>query len=153
MGCSNTAAILLSALMFSLVHLNIFQLPVYFYGGVILAFVTLTTKSLLCAMIIHLLSNCFSLLFESQLLNLISQTDSIIFVLFIIATVFFIFLILAFQATERILYKQGINGEASPKNFIPKKKRKKSSLNYQVLLSPTLIACVVTFIIITILLN
>lgn len=154
MGCSNSVAVILSALLFSLVHLNIYQLPVFFFGGIILAFVTLTTNSLLCAVIIHLLNNCFSLLFESQLLTLISQTDSIIFVLFIIAIVFLIFLILAFQATERLYYNKGIKGEPSPKRIRSKKKKKTSAfkcdINTEALISPTLILSVIAFIIITI---
>ena len=157
MGCTNTVAILISSLLFSLVHLNIYQLPVFFFGGIILAFITLTTNSLFCAITVHLLNNTFSLLFESQLLNLISQTDSIIFVLFIIASVFLIFLILAFQAVERIYYKKGINGEPSPEKLKLRKRKKNSSgkfdINTEAIVSPALILCVIAFIIITILLK
>lgn len=152
MGCSNTTAIMLSALLFSLTHLNMYQLPVYFYAGIVLAFVAITTNSILCTVIIHFLSNCYSLLFESQLINLISQTDSVIFVLFVLSIVFLVFLILLLQATERIYYAKGIRGEPSPE-LKPRKKKKnvgfKYDINAQAWISPSMILCIVAFIIIT----
>ncbi|MBR5515900.1 MAG: CPBP family intramembrane metalloprotease [Clostridia bacterium] len=152
MGCKKYIAATISALLFSLVHLNIFQLPVFFFGGIIFAFVTLITDSLLCAMLIHFLNNCFSLLFESQLLNLISQTDSIIFVLFILTIVFLIFLILTLQSTERIFYLKGIRGEAAPLMKGQRRKKKSSGfkfdINAEALTSPVLILCIVVFVII-----
>ena len=143
-------SVLLSALLFAMLHFNLYQFPVYFYGGIILGLVTLITNSVLCAIIAHLLNNTFSLLFEPQLLRLISQTDSLVFVLFIIAIIFMVFLILGLRCAEKIYYIKGINGEVSPPRRRKKhKKGKKLSLNSEAALSPSLIVCVLAYIVIS----
>lgn len=142
-------AVFLSATLFAMLHFNICQFPVYFYGGLILGFVTLITNSLLCGIIVHLLNNTFSLLFEPQLLRLIAQTDSIVFVLFIIAIIFMVFLILALRCAEGIYYTKGIRGEDSPKiKRRRRKKDKKLSPSLEAVLSPSFIACILAYIVI-----
>lgn len=153
-GCSKSMAIALSSLLFAMIHFNIYQLPIYLYGGIILAYVTVVTDSVICSIIIHFLNNGFSLLFESRLLNIIAKTDSIIFIFFILMTVFLLFLILSMQATERIYYIKGIHGDPSPSHQNKKHRRKKASdkslsLNIEALISPSLLLCVIAFIIIT----
>ena len=143
--CSKLAAVLLSSGLFAMMHFNIYQLPVYFAGGVVLGYLTIITDSVFPAMIVHLLNNIFSLLFESQLLRLITQTDSVIFVLFILFIMFMIFLFLCLQITEDIYYKKGINGVSSPTVSKTKKTKGILSISVQALLSPTYIACVLLF--------
>lgn len=143
-------AVMLTAALFGMLHFNIYQFPVYFYGGIVLGFVTLITNSVLCAVIVHLLNNTFSLLFEPQLMRLISQTDSIVFVLFIVAIIFMVFLILALRCAEGIYYIKGINGEESPPGRKRRKKKdKKMTPDTEALLSPSFIACIIAYIIIT----
>ena len=150
MGAKPTTAVMLSAAMFAMLHFNLYQFPVYFYGGIVLGYVAIVTNSVLCAMIVHLLNNVFSLLFEPQLLRLISQTDSPVFVLFVLAIIFFVFLILFLGGAEKIYYKKGINGEDSP----PKRRKKRKntdgfSVDKECSLSPAFILCIVTYIVIT----
>ena len=150
MGTTPTVAVMISAALFGMLHFNMYQFPVYFFGGIVLGYVTVISGSVFCAMIVHLLNNVFSLLFEPQLLRLISQTDSPVFVLFILAIIFFIFLILSLQCVENIYYTKGIRGEKSPPQ--KRKKRKKSkglTPNTQAVLSPVFILCVISYIIIT----
>lgn len=150
MGTKSTTAVLLSATMFAMLHFNIYQFPVYFFGGIVLGFVALTTNSILSAMLVHLLNNAFSLLFEPQLLRLISQTDSMIFVLFVLGTIFLVFLVLAFQCGERIYYTKGINGDPSPiKKHKKLKKDNSFSIDLEASISPTFILCIVAYIVIT----
>ncbi|MBR4881039.1 MAG: CPBP family intramembrane metalloprotease [Clostridia bacterium] len=150
MGTKPVTAAILSAAMFAMLHFNLYQFPVYFYGGLILSFVALITNSVLCAMIVHLLNNVFSLLFEPQLLRLISQTDSPVFVLFVLGIIFFIFLAIFLGSAERIYYKKGIMGEDSPKRR--RKSRKNTellSIDKEAALSPSFILCIITYIVIT----
>ena len=141
---------MLSAAMFAMLHFNLYQFPVYFFGGIVLGYVAIITNSVLCAMIVHLLNNVFSLLFEPQLLRLISQTDSLVFVLFVLTIIFFVFLILFLGGAEKLYYKKGINGEDSPPRR-RKKKRKDNTLTVdkEAALSPAFILCIITYIVIT----
>ncbi|MBR6514442.1 MAG: CPBP family intramembrane metalloprotease [Clostridia bacterium] len=145
-----TTAVMLSAALFAMLHFNMYQFPVYFFGGIVLGYVTVITNSVFCAMIVHLLNNIFSLLFEPQLLRLISQTDSPVFVLFILAIIFFVFLILTLQCIEKIYYNKGIRGEmSSPKKRKKRKKDNKLGPDAQAALSPVFILCVISYIILT----
>lgn len=150
LGCGKLSSICITALLFSMLHFDIFQLPVFFFGGVVLAFVTFVTDSLVCAVAIHFMNNVFSLLFESRLLKMISQTDSVIFVLFVLAVVFLVFTVFTLQSTERTYYLKGIRGEPSPTQKRKKKKKsKKLSAGMEAFISPVFILCVIAFIIIT----
>ena len=57
---SRRGAIFVSALMFSLIHLNIFQLPYALFAGVALGFVTLLSGSIVPSVILHFLNNAIS---------------------------------------------------------------------------------------------
>ena len=59
-GKSPRVTVLVSALLFSLCHTNLFQIPYAFVGGVILCCVDLATGSILPSFIIHLLNNSIS---------------------------------------------------------------------------------------------
>ena len=150
MGTRPITAVMLSAALFAMLHFNLYQFPVYFYGGIVMGYVAYITNSVLCAMIVHLLNNVFSLLFEPQLLRLISQTDSPVFVLFVLTIIFFVFLIIFLGCAEKIYYKKGINGEESPPKR--RKKRKKDGMltpDKEAALSPVFILCIIAYIVIT----
>lgn len=150
MGTKPLTAVMLSAAMFAMLHFNLYQFPVYFFGGIVLGYVAVITNSVLCAMIVHLLNNVFSLLFEPQLLRLISQTDSPVFVLFVLTIIFLVFLILFLGSAEKVYYKKGINGEETPR--IKRKKRGKDkgfTPDKEASLSPVFILCIIAYIVIT----
>ncbi len=150
MGTKPKTAVILSSVMFAMLHFNLYQFPVYFFGGIVLGYVAFISNSVFCAMIVHLLNNIFSLLFEPQLLRLISQTDSPVFVLFILVIIFFIFLILFLQCVENIYYTKGIRGEHSaPQKRKKRKKANRFTPDTEALLSPVLLMCIITYIIIT----
>lgn len=89
----DTFAILISSLLFGLMHGNLVQIPFAFIGGVFFAFVTVKTNSMLPAMIIHFLNNLSSCLlqyiqdnFSDYVINLSSVlVFAIIFALGILA--------------------------------------------------------------------
>ncbi len=149
MGTKPVTAVMLSAAMFAMLHFNLYQFPVYFFGGIILGYVAIITNSVLCAMIVHLLNNVFSLLFEPQLLRLISQTDSLVFVLFVLTIIFLIFLIIFLQSAERLYYIKGINGDASPGKYKRRKKKQSFTVDKEASLSPAFILCIITYIVVT----
>lgn len=61
-------ALIISSVLFALMHCNIGQIPFAFIGGAIFGFVTVKTNSMLPAMIIHGLNNLISC-FMSELAN------------------------------------------------------------------------------------
>lgn len=89
-------AILMSALLFGLLHGNIIQIPFAFIIGIVFGFITIKTSSLLPAMITHFLVNCSSVIvsliyennfFDKNLCDIFySSFVFIIFILGIIST-------------------------------------------------------------------
>lgn len=57
---SRRGAILVSALLFSLVHLNLFQIPYALLAGVVFGFLTVASGSILPSMLLHLINNAVS---------------------------------------------------------------------------------------------
>ena len=152
-GCSNVAALMISSLLFAIMHFNLAQFPVYFFGGVVLGLVYMVTDSIIASILVHFLNNAFSMFFETSIFRLMSQSDSVIFVMFIFAVVFLTFLVLSLHEAERIIYDRGINGEQPPFP-VPKRKRKKDRTVFsdrllEALISPTFLLCVAAFFVIT----
>ncbi|MBQ3100195.1 MAG: CPBP family intramembrane metalloprotease [Clostridia bacterium] len=147
-GCSKTASVILSALLFAMLHFNMGQLPVYFFAGIVLSSVMIVTESLPATILVHFLNNAFSLFFETTLLRFISQADSAIFVMFFFAVLFLVFLILALHEAEHIVYDTGMNG-ADPMFGIPSKKHKThySALWLEAIISPTFLLCIAAFVV------
>ncbi len=58
-------AILVSALVFGLIHQNAAQIPFAFIVGIVLAFATIKTGSILTSVLIHFLNNALSLLIST----------------------------------------------------------------------------------------
>ena len=92
-ACNTFTAVGITSLLFAMMHMSLPQFPVFLFGGILLAYVTIVTDSVLCAITLHFLNNCFSLLFETKLLSLVAKTDSIIFIVFLTAVVFLVFLV------------------------------------------------------------
>ena len=152
-GCSTTASLLISSLLFAMLHFNIAQFPVYFFGGIVLGLVYIVTDSIIASMLVHFLNNAFSMFFESSVFRLMSQSDSTIFVMFIFAVVFLTFLVLSFHEAERILYDRGMTG-AESRFPVPKRKRKKdrsvfSDRLLEALISPAFLLCIAAYFVIT----
>ena len=60
---SRRAAVLVSALLFSLVHCNLFQIPYAFFAGIALAVIDIASDSILPSLIIHFLNNLLSVIY------------------------------------------------------------------------------------------
>lgn len=140
-------AIVMSGLMFSMLHFNLSQFVVYFFCGAVASYTVYITRSVLAGMLLHLLNNLYALFFESMLWNALKSPNSLIFFLFVITTLFIIFLVLSFSGAERILYLAGTNGDKSP----PEAEKQEGGIKllFEALLSPSFIACVVIFLIVT----
>ena len=59
---SPRAFMIVSPLLFALIHLNLFQIPYALFAGAALAFLTLATGSVLPAILLHLINNTLSVI-------------------------------------------------------------------------------------------
>lgn len=59
---SPRAVILVSPILFALIHLNLFQIPYALFAGGVLTFITISTGSVLPAMLLHLANNAMSVI-------------------------------------------------------------------------------------------
>lgn len=81
-------AILLGSLLFSLIHFDLPNLPVYFFAGVLLTLALYATDSLIATMLVHALYNLV-LLFGQRYLNaLYTFTGNVELFLFLVILVF-----------------------------------------------------------------
>ncbi len=140
-------AIIVSAVTFSMLHFNLNQFFIYLYCGIVVAYAVYVTGSLLAAVLLHLLNNVYAIFFESVLWDVIKAPNSIIFFLFVVATLFMVFLVLSFNSAENILYTAGIKGEKSP----PESKKREGGIKlvFETFLSPSFLACVIFFLAVT----
>ncbi len=83
-----TRAVLLSSLFFGMLHFNLANLPVYIFAGVILALTMYASRSLIGAMLAHLLYNIFGLFGQPYLNALYNLTSNASFFIFMIVSVF-----------------------------------------------------------------
>ena len=144
-GSGVGTAMLMSALMFAMLHFDLAQLPVYFYCGIVTAAAYYVTGSLVSAIIIHAVNNAVSMFFESNIFLLMGKSENTVFFVFMMTALFLIALIICFGSAEKIYYKMGIMGELT--RFL-KGKRFKNDKNgklSEALLSPSFILCVVIF--------
>ena len=146
-----STAIVMSGIMFSMLHFNINQFLVYFYCGIVASYAVYITQSLWAAILLHFINNIYAIFFESVLWDVIKSPNSLIFFLFVIMTLFIVFLVLSFNGAETILYYAGIKGEKSPEEAT--KKEGGAKLILEALISPSFLACVLLFLITTLFLN
>ena len=112
-------AIILSALCFALIHLNISQFFFAFVVGIIIGFVSVVSKNIWTAIIIHFTTNALSVYLDYAayngwvggdiLSNLTSTLSNYnVFTLFIVCAVFLIVLFIIFAYLIWVLYKYAI---------------------------------------------
>lgn len=76
-------AIIVSAVLFGLMHGNFQQIPFAFLVGLVLGFVTVKSCSIWIAIAIHAFNNGFSVMFEYFLANTQSIIQNVIFIIFL----------------------------------------------------------------------
>lgn len=92
-------AILMTAMLFGLMHMNFYQSPYAFLMGIVLAFVTVKTESLRCAVLIHMINNTISTVnemataFLPTLGEYISQGISVVYMAAIPASIILVIIL------------------------------------------------------------
>ena len=106
-------AILVSALLFALIHFDLANLPVYFYAGVLLALVLYATDSLPATMLLHATYNLCSLLGQRYVNAFYHFTGSVELFLFFLILVLLISLLFFCRECAK-LYRQRVEAEVRP---------------------------------------
>ncbi len=149
-GYGPVAGILISSLLFGMVHFDFVEFPAYVFNGIVLAGSVYMTKSLYAALILHICNNIFSIYGASYIWAICMQPSGILFTVLIFITVFLSALIIVFKEGDIIYYEYAYDRDYSGteyRNGWPEKRDGNFALAF---FSPTLIITVIVYIIITI---
>lgn len=144
-GESAAAGLILSALLFAMSHFYFAELLSYFFCGIVLAAVVYITKSLYAAILLHFANNLFSLYLAPYVWTVVLEPRGPLFTAFIVAIFFLLCLALAFREAEAAYYEYAYD----PVYAGPAVSPSKGSAFLVSLISPTLILCVLVFVIVT----
>ena len=149
-------AIIISSIMFALIHYNNSGFVIYFFSGLLLGLTAYVTRSVGAAMLLHIMYNIYGLFFESYLWGAISRNVNLILVVFIAAVVLLVSLMVCFFEAERMFNDYSVMGVPAPESYVNRdevenadeliaKRRKKSLLAF---ISPTLLAAVAIYMLV-----
>lgn len=109
-GISKTAGgftgIVVSALAFALIHLDVRYFAVYLSSGLILAVCAHVTNSVFPSIIIHTLNNIFSLYFSARLSFIAAERTGNIFIIIVLTFFVFLLLLVYLKGLETICVKK-----------------------------------------------
>lgn len=143
------ASVVITSACFALLHYSIALFPVYFFCGVVLAFIAVVTRSVLASMAAHTLTNLVTLWGDAPLRRLAQRPDNTFIFICITAAVFLLFAALTFGEAQRIYGNRGVLADPREKpRAVNKKERAKRAA--EAFSSPLLITFTALCIIITI---
>ncbi len=141
------AAILLTALLSSILDMSIVAFIPSVIGGILLGFSVYVTQSVFAPLIIHLFFNLYSLFFEEYIWAFIAKPENEIFFIFILITALLFCTVMMLSQAERVIYDKGISHEKLP-SYIDSRTGKRIRRGHRIteaLLSPAFLACFVLF--------
>lgn len=136
-------AILISAICFAMLHFSVSAFPVYLFAGILLGVATSVSRSIIPAILLHLLSNTLSVFASDQFLKIIMQKNGAFFVGFLLTVLFGFALFLLLYSIEHLFLKYASD---PPEQSLPAKSRNHAA---QVFLSPTFLVLIAVFLVIT----
>ncbi len=95
------AAVFMSSLTFAMLHFNFARLAVYIFCGMVLALVVYTTRSVLAAILVHMLNNIATLFFGDIIYKVVTNQGIVLFC-FILVAVILLAAIMMFGECEKI---------------------------------------------------
>lgn len=140
--CGTVSAVIISSLLFAMLHFDLKLFAVYFVSGVLLAVSAYACRSIIAPIIIHTLNNVFSLFFESYIWNSILQPRNIVIFSFVAVSLLLISLMLLFGEASR-LYRSYGNFGADSLYVLKKSERTPVSI---ALMSVPFAVCVLIFV-------
>ncbi len=148
-GRGVACAVTVSTVLFSMLHFNPLQMPVYLFAGLVLALTMYATRSVFCAVIVHFLYNLFCLFGQGSFADFyVTHDTKTLFMILMIAAL--LLCIAAFCGQCARLYgsyaKQGTSDAYRPAGIDAKQVAKNIGLAFA---SPAAIACIALFIVVS----
>ncbi len=141
-------AILMSALLFSMMHLSFARLPAYLFSGVILSLAMYATRSVIAPMLVHALNNVVALWMDRYLYKAAGELgERSVLLTFILVSVLLVSLILFSMLAQNIYTVYGVTNVPSP--HVRTKKRGESVWAIEAIAAPPFLFLVVVFVIFT----
>jgi membrane protease YdiL (CAAX protease family) len=142
------AAVFFTSLLFAMSHFDFIELPAYFFSGIVLAASVYVTKSLYASILLHAANNFFSIYLAPYIWTVSLQPRGELFSLFIVTTLFLVCLVIALRESENAYYEYAYDPAYADERFGGVSERPTSSF-LSALFSPTLLLCVLCFLIVT----
>lgn len=141
-------AVIMSSLMFAMSHFSFVRFPIYFFSGLLLAAVTLATRSVIASIIVHTINNIFVLFFEDFVLYIAGRQNinSVLFIFILACAAFISAIVMAFEASSiyRTYGKDNVESD-----YLPDVKKKKFTSFSEALFSPTFLILLVLYLTVT----
>ena len=145
-------AIVVSSILFSMLHFNLPAMPVYLFAGIILALVLYATRSVFCTVIVHFLYNLFCLFGQSGFADFyVTQSATTLFLILMIAGLLLCLAVLFGESSRlyRAYAKEGASDAYRPAQKASALETvKNTALAFA---SPAAIVCVVLYAVVCIL--
>lgn len=136
-------AVLISALCFAMFHFSTENFIAYFFAGIVFGLVTVVCRSVIPAMVIHLINNILSIYTSDTFIKLMVQEAGLFFVGFVLFLLFAVFLLVVLSRTESIYYQYS---DKPPEQELPPSSLKNAAT---VFLSPTFFLLLGVFLLMT----
>ncbi len=143
-------AVLISAVLFSMMHFSLGKFPLYFFCGILLGFLRAITNSALASLVAHFIYNMFALFYQQFFGALTEQFNEFTIILFIALGLCFLTLFFMFGEADRIY------NSYARKNVLIKGSYKDATLAsikntlLLFLTSPSFILCIILYILFSI---
>lgn len=111
-------SIIITSLLFAMVHFSPEGFLLYFFSGLILGFTAYVTRSVAASMVLHGLYNIYGLFLESELWGAISRNVNIVLVVFIAVVIVLVSMMVALGEAHRMFLDYSITGVAPPVGYI-----------------------------------
>ncbi len=149
-GRGVACAVTVSAVLFSMLHFNLLQMPVYLFAGLVLALTLYATRSVFCCVIVHLLYNLFCLFGQGSFADFyVTHSAKTLFMILMIAALLLCIAVFCGECGRlyRGYAKQNASDAYRPGGLSASQVAKNVGLAFA---SPAAIACIVLFLIVSI---
>ena len=139
------SSVLLSSLLFGMLHFTPVRLPIYVFSGIVLALLAGACNSIIPSVLVHIANNLFVLYFEKYIYKIAGKhSGGLTLLAFIVVSVLLLAAILFFGRAQSLHREFAMENRPSP--LIKKVKISDSPLIVQSILSPTLLIFVVLYV-------
>ena len=139
------SSLLITSLLFAIVHFDPILTPVYFLAGMALGYTAIATRSVFAAGVTHALFNLYSFFVSPLVSNFISLEGGTAAVFYAIIVLFLICMMLALGEGQRLFSGYSVSGISSPRRV----KRRFAALHPAFeALSPTFLLCILLFVLV-----